>query len=178
MFEFLDSLVRPWEEFFKIPSGKTSSVWVPEGVGRVVEVASDLVLADLGGKVFKTLLGVALGTVPQRIPGVSDRTVTELQQIATHLSTEFVDPSPEDLVRIANSIAELRAGITFGDWGRIARAFGLKTPEEITSNMKTVVDAFSRALGIAPAAAAPPTVPPPPPPTVFPPTIIEVPGFG
>lgn len=182
VFEVIDSFMRPWEEFWKIPSGKTSSVWVPEGIGRVLEVISDLTLADLGGKIFKTVFGVALGTVPQRIPGVSDRTVAELQQIATHLSTEFVDPSPEDLVRIANSIAELRAGITFGDWSRIARAFGLKSPEEITAQMRSVVDAFSRALGFAAPAVPPPAgapTPPPPAPTVFPPSApIEVPGFG
>ena len=179
MFEGLDSIVRPWEEFFKIPPGKTSSVWVPEGVGRVIEVASDLTLEDFGGKVFKTILGAVLATVPQRIPGVPDRAVSELQQIATHLGTEFVDPTPDQLVRIANSIAELRAGITFGDWSRIARAFGLKAPEEITASMKTAVDAFSRALGFG-AAAAPPT-PPPMPGAGAPlpsPTLIEAPGFG
>jgi hypothetical protein len=182
MFEGLDPYVKSWEEFFKIPSGNTTKVWVPETIGRIVEVISDLTLADLGGKIFKTVLGAVIGTVPQRIPGVPDRAVAELQQIATHLSTEFVDPSPEDLVRIANSIAELRAGITFGDWSRIARAFGVKTPEEITADMKTVVDAFSRAFGITRAPAAPPPaegVAPPPAPTVFPPpTMIEVPGFG
>jgi len=181
MFEAIDPIVRSWEEFWKIPSGKTSMVWVPEAIGRGLEVVSDITLADLGGKIFKTVLGAVLGTVPQRIPGVSERTVGEFQQIATHLSTEFVDPSPEELVRIANSISELRAGITFGDWRRIARAFGVKTPEEITADMKTVVDAFARALGFAaaPAPAGAPPAPAPPAPTVFPPAApIEVPGFG
>jgi len=183
MFEGLDSYVRPWEDLLKIPAGKTSSVWVPEGIGRLVEVVSDLTMQDLGGKVLKTVLGAILATVPQRIPGVPDRAVAELQQIATHLGTEFVDPSPEELVRIANSIAELRAGITFGDWSRIARAFGVKTPEEFSADMKSVADAFSRAFGLRLPPAAPPpaeaATPPPPPPTVFPPpTVIEVPGFG
>lgn len=181
MFEGLDKYVTGWEAFWKIPTGKTSSVWVPEGIGRLIEVVSDLTVTDLGGKIFKSVLGAILGTVPQRIPGISDRTIAELQQISTHLSTEFVDPSPQELVRIANAISELRAGITFGDWTRIARAFGVKTPEQITAEMKSVVDAFSKALGFAaPAPAAPPTpTPPPPTPTVFPPTTpIEVPGFG
>jgi len=180
MFEVLDAYVRSWEEFWKIPAGKTSSVWVPEGIGRVIEGISDLTIERTGSKIFKTVLGVILGAVPQRIPGVSDRVVAELQQIATHLGTEFVDPTPQDLVSIANSISELRAGITFGDWTRIARAFGVKTPEQISAEMKTVVDAFSRALGFAAAPAPPPAAaPPPPPPTVFPPAApIEVPGFG
>jgi len=181
MFEGLDPYFRSWEEFWKIPTGKTSSVWVPESIGRVIEVVSDLTITDLGGKIFKTVLGAVLGTVPQRIPGVPDRTVAELQQIATHLSTEFVDPSPQELVRIANAISELRAGITFGDWTRIARAFGVKTPEQITADMKSVVDAFSRALGFVAPPAPPPAapLPAPPPPTVFPPAVpIEVPGFG
>lgn len=181
MFEGLDSVFRPWEELLKIPTGKTSSVWVPESLARFVEVVSDLTIADLGGKIFKTALGGILATVPQRIPGMPERAVAELQQMATHLGTEFVDPSPAELVSIANSIAELRAGITFGDWSRIARAFGVKTPEQITADMKAVVDAFSRALGFAAPAAPPPAegVAPPPAPTVFPPpTMIEVPGFG
>lgn len=181
MFEGLDTHVQSWEDLLKIPRGSTSKVWVPEAIGRFLEVISDVAIQDLGGKIFKTVLGVAIGTVPQHIPGVPDRAVAELQQISTHLSTEFVDPSPEELVRIANSIAELRAGITFGDWSRIARAFGVKTPEQITADMKTVVDAFSRALGVARAPSPPPAegVPPAPPPTVFPPpSLIEVPGFG
>jgi len=182
MFETLDPYVRSWEEFFRIPAGSTSKVWIPEGIGRILEVVSDLTMQDLGGKIFKTVLGAVLATVPQRIPAVPDRAVAELQQIATHLGTEFVDPSPEELVRIANSIAELRAGITFGDWSRIARAFGVKTPEEISADMRSVADAFSRALGIRLPTAAPPpaeVTPPPPAPTVFPPpTVIEVPGFG
>jgi len=180
MFEALDPYVRTWEEFWKIPAGKTSSVWLPEGIGRVIEALSDVTIEPTGSKIFKTVLGVVLGVAPQRIPGIPDRAVAELQQMATHLGTEFVDPTPQDLVRIANSISELRAGITFGDWSRIARAFGLKTPEQITAEAKAVVDAFSRALGFAaPAAVPPPAAPAPPTPTVFPTVApIEVPGFG
>lgn len=183
MFEGLDSYVRPWEAFWKIPEGKTSSVWVPEGIARIIELLSDLTIQTTGSKIFQTILGIILGAAPQQIPGIPARAIAELQQMATHLSTDFVDPSTQDLVTIANSIAELRAGITFGDWSRIARAFGVMSPEQITANMKTVVDAFSRALGFAPPtvppAVAPPPPTPPPTPMVFPtPAAISVPGFA
>jgi len=187
VFERADPVFASWESALKIPSGSTSRQWLPELTSAILEIPIDMVSEPMGAKIGKALGGLLLSTVPQFVapivaPWWAPRDTEDMHAIAKHWLAQVLDPTPADLVRIASAISELRAGITFGDWTRIARAFGVKTPEQITAEMKTVVDAFSRALGFG---AAPPPAPPmavaPAPPTaaVFPPAApIEVPGFG
>jgi len=164
MFEKLDEMdfVRKWEEVLRIPYGQTSAYWVPTYIGRILEMAFDAFIEPAGGKFVKTASGIAITLIPGFVPGMKERDIVEFQGIGRHLATEIADPSPEELSRIAEAISELRLGITFGDWSRIARAFGFKSPEQITREWTDVINRFSVAFGIptpTPAGgAAPPMV--------------------
>jgi hypothetical protein len=166
VFERVDAVIRPWEDFWKHPSGITSRQWLPEFAAYLLELPIDAVSEPFAAKVSKGLAGLLLSVLPQHVGPLlarewTTRDTEDLQAIGKHFAAEMLDPRPEDLVKIAEAISEMRAGITFGDWTRIAKAFGVKSPEEIKAAWDNAVAAWTKALGIpAPAPAAPPTAPP------------------
>jgi len=186
MFEKVDGLVKPWEDALKIPSGSTSRQWIPELAASVLEIPIDVVAEPFGAKVAKAVGAFILSLAPQfavkPLVGYawSDRDTEDLHAIAKHWFAQVLDPSPEDLAKIAEAISELRAGFTFGDWTRIARAFGVKSPQVIKAGWDRVTSAWASAFGLpaAPPIAMPPTPPAAPLVPPIPPVTIEVPGFG
>lgn len=188
VFEKVDGFVRPWEDILKIPTGSTSRQWVPELAAVLLELPIDAVAEPFGAKVAKAIAGGILSLAPQFAVkplvgfGWSDRDTEDMHAIAKHLLAQVLDPSPEDITKLAQAISELRAGITFGDWTRISRAFGAKPLEQIKAEWDRAMTAWASAFGVRPSAPAPAPPPPPPPleaPTVpIPPVTIEVPGFG
>jgi len=187
MFEKMDSFVRPWEDALKIPAGETSRQWTPEAIAYLLELPFDNLIDTFGAKVGKFIAGFILAVAPQFAgPALaggawSTRDTEDIHAIAKHLIAEGLDPTASDLTKIAETIGNLRQGITYGDWSSIARVFGLKPIDQIKAEWENVGRSFARVFGIpsAPAAPAPPTAPPAAP--VYPavaPVTIEIPGFG
>ena len=189
MFEKIDGTIRPWEDLLHIPPGETGRQWAPEAIAYLLELPFDNLIDTLGAKVGKFLAGFILAVAPQfagpALAGYAwtPRDTEDIHAIAKHLIAEGLDPTPDELVKIAEAIGNLRQGITYGDWPTISRAFGLKSIDEIKADWDGVVRSFSRAFGIPsaapapspPAPAAPPTAPIP---MAVPAVSIEVPGFG
>jgi len=176
VFEKIDAFIRPWEEALRIPAGETGRQWVPEAVAWILELPFDNLIETFGAKVGKALAGFVLAVAPQFAGpaiagyGWSARDTEDIHAIAKHLLAEGLDPTPADLAKIAEAIGHLRFGITYGDWSMIARAFGMKSMDEIKVAWDNVGRSFAAALGLP---TAPPALPPPLPPTVpaAPPTV-------
>jgi len=184
MFEKLDDFLRGWESALKIPPGSTSRQWFPEMLSALLEMPIDAVADPFGAKVAKAVGGAILSLAPQfavkPLVGYqwSDRDTEDMHAIAKHWFAQVLDPRPEDLEKLAEVVREFKAGITFGDWTRISRAFGIKSLDEIKASWDRVASAWAPIFGIR---FAPPTTPPPTPPAAPPVTLpppIEAPGFG
>lgn len=185
MFEGMDSVIRPWENALKIPAGVTSRQYAPEAVAYFLEIPEDLLFDTFGAKVAKFLIGLILSLVPQQIlpmiaPSWSSRDTEDMQGIAKHLLAEGLDPTPAEMVKIADAVGKIRQGITFGNWDSIAQAVGAKPISQVVAELNQVGAAITHAFGLP--SAAPPTSQPPPqqPPATpaYPPATIESAGFG
>lgn len=165
MFEKIDPYLEGWERALALPKGVTSRQWIPEFVSRILEIPVDLVAGTaFAQKIALGVGGLLLATIPQQIgPKVSrewsDRDTEDVNAIAKFWIAEMTDPTADDLVNIANAIQNLRMGISFGDWTRIASAFGVKSPAAMTADMQKIASAFGSIIGVpvsfGPAAPAP-----------------------
>lgn len=189
MFEAIDGVFKPWEEALKLPQGVTGRQWAPEAVAYLIEVPEDLLFDTLGAKIAKFLVGAILAVVPQfALPmvasGWSSRDTEDMQGIAKHLCAEGLDPTPEEMVKIANAIGKIRRGLTFGNWDMIAEAIGAKPLDTVLEELKAVGTSITSAFGI-PTTPTKPEQPAPTPepettptPPSYPPSTVESPGFG
>jgi len=156
----LDPIVGNYAGLMGLPTADTSSDITGMGLGTGVSLVNNVLFGGLAAKVIAFLEGIgAQYAAGHYVPG--ERNKADLAKMGTYLTWELLDPKPEDLVAMANAIAEIRAGIQFGDWSRVGRVFGVKTPLQISSELKSVSQAFSRAFALP--AAAPPAPPPAPP---------------
>ncbi len=188
MFEALDGIMKPWENALKLPAGVTGKQWVPEAIAYALEVPSDLMFDTFGAKLAKGLVGFILSIAPQWVmpmvvPGWSTRDTEDMQGIAKHLLAEGLDPTPDEMVKIANAIAKIRQGISFGSWDSIADAVGMKSIATIQAELNNVGTAVANAVGIQTTygkGAGKETTPTPTPAAakITPTVTIESPGFG
>jgi hypothetical protein len=168
MFEGIDPYIRDIERFLKIPDGTTSFQLIPEIVARIVELPIDTIMTDItAAKIAKGVLGLFFALAPQHIgPMLSrdwkPRDTEDTYAMAKFWLLETTDPTPDDLIKIASAIQNLRQGFAFGDTRRIASVFGVKSLAAIQADWANVANAFGSAFGI-PGAKAPPRPGTPPP---------------
>lgn len=147
MFEFLDEWIKGVEDFLKIPRGEVSRKYAPEAVAAVAEVPFDLLFEPLGAKIGKGLVGLVMA-LNGYFPNIDSRTREELHEMASHLLAEAFDPKPEDFVRIADAIQQVRSAISLGNPELALKAIGLKNPADIQRGINQVVSSISRILGL------------------------------
>jgi hypothetical protein len=167
VFEAIDPYIKGIEEGLKLPAGVTSRQMIPEIMARIVELPIDVIANDVtAAKVMKGILGVFFAVAPQQIlpliakewdkhTGYPGRDTEDTYAMAKMWLLEATDPTPDDMVKIANAIQNLRQGFAFGDANRIASVFGVKSLATIQSDWVNVANAFATAFGM-PGAKSPP----------------------
>lgn len=162
--QIIEPAVDWYAQLFKLNTSDVAADTLTLGVGSAVDLFNNTLFGALGAKVIGFLQGLAAHGVAGHaiIPG---RDQDDLRRVGSFLMWQMLDPTPQDLVNLINAIAELKAGIQIGDWSRVSRAFGVKSPALITRELTNIGAAFTRAFGlpsIAPPTTTPPRTPSPP----------------
>jgi len=125
---------------------ETGLVYWPEGLAQAMGNLFDLSGSVITSKFGQGLVGL-IGTIVVEGTDLikSPMTKKAAREFFSHFLTKPLDPSPQDLNRLAIELDSLRRGIQFRSPREILSAFA-RPPEEI----KGAFDNFMRALGIEP----------------------------
>jgi len=144
--------------------------YLPELIARGPEgIVDALAGTKLAAKTWKFGLGSIFGILGGLF--LTGDAADDMHEVASHLVTEFADPTPEDLQDMANTLVSIREAIKFGDWKRLGRAFGVTDLKLLQKRFaaagKSLATAFSipkfkltEIFGLVPKAPKAPKAPP------------------
>lgn len=151
------------EDFMNLPKGITSRQLLPELIAGIIEIPVDVIASDITGrKIIEFIVGAIMcggvGAVGPRLSkDWKDRDTEDVYAIAKRWLIDVLDPSADDLVKIANAVQNIRQGVSFGDVSRALSPFAVKSWPQIQADWANVANAFSVAFGMPGAKRTTPT---------------------
>lgn len=145
--QIIKPAVQWYADLFKLDTAEIAADTLTLGIGNAVDFGNNILFGGLGAKVLGFLQGLlAHGVAGYAIVPGQDK--DDLRRVGSFLMWQMLDPTPQDLVNLINAIGELKAGVVSGDWARVSRAFGVKSPALITRELSNVGAAFTRAFSL------------------------------
>ena len=99
-------------------SSNISKIYGGELIARVADIPLDMLLTGLGKKIGTLAIGgaIALGATKMRgVPRLKD----ELHEIASHLITGAIDPTPAMITEIRGNVAQIRGALKLNGGSRL-----------------------------------------------------------
>lgn len=125
----LDPLVDGWAKEAGIPTEELSGILGGDIIGGLIGVPMDMFLTQLGSKLASAFLGVGgllFGTYTLKGQG---RVQLDVMRIFSRITTEILDPSPQQIKEIQKNISDLFDGLVEGRWDKAAYAL-VRNPRE------------------------------------------------
>ncbi len=127
----LDPLVKGWAEEAGIPTEELSGILGGDIIGGIIGIPLDMFLTQLGSKIASGALGIAgllFGTYTMKGQG---RMQLDVMRIFSRLTTEILDPSPQQIKEIRKNIGDLIDGFVEGRWDKSLYAI-IRNPREFS----------------------------------------------
>jgi len=142
-----DGLFSPLAETAGIPVEDYTTRVVPEWIATGLEAVTDIFAKGWLNKLIQFIAGAIAAGYATWGKNVDPRLRRELLTIGQHELTRILDPKPQDIIELRESIENFVKAVQRGDWNA-ALASILRTPSEIKAM-----------FGIKEATPAPPTPP-------------------
>jgi len=127
----LDPFVEGWAKEAGIETKELSGILGGDIIGGLINVPLDMFLTQLGSKIASGALGLAgllVGTYTLKGQG---RTQLDIMRIFSRLTTEILDPSPQQIKEIQKNISDLIDGFVEGRWDKSVYAL-VRNPREFS----------------------------------------------
>jgi|GEM_PF-7082130 len=127
----LDPFVEGWAKEAGIETAELSGILGGDIIGGLIGVPLDMFLTQLGSKIASGALGLAgllVGTYTLKGQG---RTQLDVMRIFSRLTTEILDPSPQQIKEIQKNIGDLIDGFVEGRWDKSVYAL-VRNPREFS----------------------------------------------
>lgn len=145
---WLDGFLGYFAREAGLPTEDYTSMTAGEGIATGIETVTDFFLKGIVNKLIQGLSGIALGTYA--IWGnASPRLKKELIAIGNHLMFRLLDPSPQDIIELRESLEKVIDAIQQGNLSKLADAV-LRTPDELKMALN--------ALGVQPSSLSLPKI--------------------
>ena len=148
------SISRPFDDFFAgiaeatgVPAEEYSTRVVPEWIAALLELTTDIFTKGWLNKLINVLAGIIANGYAILGKGVDRRLRMELVTLGNHELTRVLDPKPQDIVELRESIEKLVEAIRKGDLLEALKS-GIRSPAELQA-----------ALGLGDKAPAPSPAP-------------------
>lgn len=125
----LDPVVDGWAKEAGIPTAELSGILGGDIIGGLIGVPMDMFLTQLGSKIASGAVGIAgllFGTYTLKGQG---RMQLDVMRIFSRITTEILDPSPQQIKEIQKNISDFVDGIFEGRWDKAVYAI-VRNPRE------------------------------------------------
>jgi len=126
---WLDGFLGYFANQAGLPVDEYTSMTAGEGIATGIETVTDFFLKGIINKLVQGIAGIALGSYGIWGNG-SKRLKRELIAIGNHLMFRLLDPSPQEIVELRESLEKIIDAIQKGDLAKLADAT-LRTPDEL-----------------------------------------------
>ena len=138
-------VVRPLSRAFGTDETEDAKAVVGMGAGLLSEFLTDTFIEPgLFNKIIKFLMGTGLKAVAGKLLHGDDKEDVELW--GNYVLSRVFDPSPRQMAELARETADmfarLKEAAELGDWGKVRRALGIKTLDQIRGEFEEVVNAL------------------------------------
>jgi len=125
----LDPVVDGWAKEAGIPTEELSGILGGDIIGGIIGIPMDMFLTQLGSKIASGAIGIAgllFGTYTMKGQG---RAQLDVMRIFSRITTEILDPSPQQIKEIQKNIGDFFDGIFEGRWDKALYAV-IRNPRE------------------------------------------------